>query len=176
MKEWMKNQTSNERLETAVKNGKRQWHRKQKIINKELYQETSSNEWNQNNATAPKSLQPTIPRREGILLAKARTNRYTKCQMFKKSIGESQTSTCYHCDQLEDTIEHVLNKCTLHDDPREVMKSKLQHIGKTTELLTSNEEQDIKELTRFLVAVDDRRKKMYEEKRLEKQSAEPATM
>ena len=93
------------------------------------------------------------------MLAKARTNRWVNCGYFQKLIAETKTPLCIRCN-TEDTTEHVINQCALHEHQRETMRLRLNHTGKVAKLLASRDENVIKELANFLLGADDMRKKL----------------
>ncbi len=113
-----------------------------------------------------------LPRREGILLAKARVNRWTNCKWFLRKIkaiscdsckkSRSWTTTCTVCESCTacgrtDNTAHVLNECQLHERSRTALMRKLGYAVRVTDLLTSEDKPTLKALTHFLVKVDDTR-------------------
>ena len=121
-----------------------------------------------------------LPRREGILLAKARIYRWTTCNWFLKQIGKRKCgncdkkpdkATCSSCEECEtcheiDDTGHVLDDCTIHDGPRSLMLQKIGcNTGKVTDLITSNNKEYIKVLGRYLVEVEDTRQLAEEAQR-----------
>ena len=111
-----------------------------------------------------------LPRREGILLAKARTFRWTQCNWFLTSIEQRTDPLCRTCEVVDDT-EHVLNKCTIHEGPRSIMLQRLGHCGDVSDLLISGNRTVVQELANFLVKAEDeriKRAKEEEEKAREK--------
>ena len=153
LREWMKNLASGERLKAVVEDNKDSATKD--FIRKHLANDNGPMQQRPENYNL-------LPRKQGVLLAKARTNRWTRCQAFQKSIEQSQTSICIHCKQ-EYTTEHVINECTLHEALRETMRLRLQHTGRVTQLLTSRKDREVRELAAFLAARDDERKGIDED-------------
>ena len=91
-------------------------------------------------------------------MAKLRTNNWIQCQYFQYSIEKTDNALCKTCNVLDDA-EHVINKCKIHIDPRQIMLPRLKHPGKVTELLASKEQNIIKELAKFLVEVRRQKKR-----------------
>ena len=143
----MKNLASGERLKAVVEDNKDSGTKD--FIRKHLANDNGSMQ------QRPET-NNLLPRKQGVLLAKARTNRWTRCQAFQKSIAQSHTSICTHCKQ-EDTTEHVINECILHEDLRKTIRLQLQHTGRVTQLLTSRKDREVKELAEFLTAIDNDR-------------------
>ena len=100
-----------------------------------------------------------LPRKEGVLMAKLRTNNWIQCNYFQHSIEKRDNALCTTCDVLDD-VEHVMNKCRIHTDNRQIMLLRLQHPGKVTELIAREEQNIVRELAKFLVEVSDRRKEI----------------
>jgi hypothetical protein len=116
-----------------------------------------------------------LPRREGILLAKARTYRWNNCQWFLHFIKQSPSPNCETCStrqhQPEDTIGHVLNECEKHDALRNKLILRTHHQGEISDLLTSTNKTEVEELVAFLIGVEDMRIKEAEEKEKERSLA-----
>ena len=129
-----------------------------------------------------------LPRREGILLAKVRTNQWTFCNWYLKKIGQRKCRDCVNnpmcisCEACEicgkrDDTGHVLNDCGMHDRSRYLMLKKIGYnTGKVTDLITSNEEVIIKELGRYLVAAEDTRKHAEDPKQARLKGLEDTTI
>ena len=94
---------------------------------------------------------------KGVLLAKARTNRWTESQWYLNFIKDPNTPSplCRECN-VNDTTEHIIDECMMHDAQRSILLSKLRHTGKVSDLLT--EEETVKELADFLEQIEDTRK------------------
>ncbi len=101
-----------------------------------------------------------LPRRKGVLLAKFRTLRYTNCYWYLNFIKAqyAESPLCHTC-QVADTTKHVIDHCAQHEEERESMRCRLKLRGKVSDLLSSRESEVIDELSNFLIAVDDDRKR-----------------
>ena len=100
----------------------------------------------------------SMPRRKGILLAKARTYRWTACNWylnFIKAQGIS-SSLCTTC-KVEDTVRHVIDNCKMHEDDREKTLLKIGHAGKMSDLLSSSDTKVIDLVADFLINTEDKR-------------------
>ena len=64
--------------------------------------------------------------------------------------------SCTFC-RVKDDTEHVLNSCNLHEQSRTALLKKRGYVGKVTDLLTSDDAVETKELTLFLVNAEDTR-------------------
>ena len=109
-------------------------------------------------------------------MAKLRTYKWVQCQSFQHSIQRAPSPLLKICKVLDDT-EHVINNCVIHEDDREMMLLKLNHPGRVTGLLASDEQNTIIELAKFLENISDRRKEIEKEeeaKELAKRAKEPA--
>jgi hypothetical protein len=115
-----------------------------------------------------------LPRRQGILLAKARLYRWTDCNWFLKQIRERKcgecankpnNSTCLPCELCKacnviDDTGHVLNDCKMHERSRSLMLPRLGlGIRKVTDIITSNNCEVIRELGRYLIEAEEIRRK-----------------
>ena len=108
----------------------------------------------------------SLPRGKGVLLSKARTNRWTNCSHFLHFIKKRPSQLCSICG-VKDTTEHVLNKCSMHEEGRELMMQKLcRQFERPTDLLLSKDAKTTKELADFLLEADNARTKLEEETRL----------
>ena len=97
-----------------------------------------------------------LPRRKGVLLTKARTNRWTQCYWYLNFIKapDAKSPMCKTCG-VSDTTEHVIDQCQLHEADRSLMLQRLRYSGKVSDLLSSEEKETVKELANFLVSIDD---------------------
>ena len=118
-----------------------------------------------------------LPRREGILIAKARLYIWTSCNWYLKQIGQrhcvdcvskpdySTCLTCEACDtcKVKDDMGHVLNNCKKHEESRSLTLIRIkEETAKITDLITNENATFIKELGRFLVEIDESRSKVKE--------------
>ena len=168
IKDWVKRHLSKQRLAAPLKPA--------------LLEESSTGKWiakyvSKSGTTMhprPKHYN-LLPRREGILLAKARTYRWTNCMWLLRKIekiscdscrgAKSWKSVCTVCESctfcgVKDDTEHVLNSCNLHEQSRTALLEKRGYVSKVTDLLTSDDAAETKELTLFLVEADNTRKAM----------------
>ena len=98
-----------------------------------------------------------LPRRKGVLLSKARTNRWTNCNWFLHFIKKSPSPLCSTCS-VPDTTEHVLDKCCRHERERELlMESLSRQMERPTNLLISEDKVVIDKLSDFLLSVEQSR-------------------
>jgi hypothetical protein len=162
IKGWMKDWVCNKRL-NRVANDRRAAKRgstTQSWIKQNLVDEN-------NNIAPPPKLHRHLPRRKGILLAKARTNRWTQCNWFLHFIKKKDDPLCSTC-KVSDTTEHVINNCQMHEHQRMLLTQKLQHTGRVSKLLASKDRNAIQHLADFLMQIEDERKlKEKEEKEAE---------
>jgi hypothetical protein len=107
-----------------------------------------------------------LPRRKGILLAKARTNRWTLCNWFLNTIESSEAPSplCETC-KVPDDIRHVLDNCLQHEDARESMLSRLKYTGKVSDLLAAQDYHTINEVADLLITIDNDRTERLAKKR-----------
>ena len=115
----------------------------------------------------------SLARRKGILLAKARTNRWTACNLYLKMINaiDVESSKCTICN-TEDSIRHVIDNCQMHEDDREKMLLKIGHPGKVSDLLSSTDIKVVEELADFLIKAEDERMAVRKQLRISKNSNE----
>jgi hypothetical protein len=112
-----------------------------------------------------------LPRRKGVLLAKARTNRWTQCAWYLNYIKAPNAISplCKTCGE-SDTTEHVIDQCRQHEAERSLMLQRLRHSGKVSDLLSSSNKEIVVELANLLVSIEDsriaKRKEEDEEQRL----------
>jgi len=166
IKVWVKRHLSNQRLAAPLKPA--------------LIEESTTGKWIAKYVSKSGTTmhpRPThynlLPRREGILLAKARTYRWTNCMWFLRKISRiscdlcrranSWKSACTGCESctfcgVKDDTEHVLNSCNLHEQSRSSLLGKRGYASRVTDLLTSDDAAETKDLARFLVEADDTRK------------------
>jgi hypothetical protein len=97
-----------------------------------------------------------LPRAQGVVLCRARTYKWTYCNSHMRAIREREDSLCETCN-VEDTTDHVVDHCNLHARERDLLKQKLGHYGKISELLTSRDYGIIDAVSKFLVNVQDDR-------------------
>lgn len=97
-------------------------------------------------------------------MAKARTNRWTQCNWYLNFIKKMASPLCSTCRD-DDTTEHVLDYCTLHDDPRMLLLQKLQYSGKVSTLLSSRNKNIVSSVADFLVKIEDERKRIEKEEK-----------
>ena len=99
-----------------------------------------------------------MPRRKGVILAKARTYRMTTCNWFlhwikAKGVESPECKTC----KTKDTIRHAIDNCQMHENGREKMLRKIGHLGKVSDLLSSTNIKEANEVADFLVKGEDER-------------------
>ena len=164
MKEWTKKWFSDNRhraplLESKPGSKTQSWIRKHVSLNHMMH------------------LRPTfynyLPRQEGILLSKARTNRWTSCNWYLNKIGKRlcencinkpsdlECPTCVACNtcKVKDDLGHVLNNCKRHEESRSIMLLKTGNMTiNITDLLISDSQTNIRKLGQLLVAIDESRK------------------
>ena len=111
-----------------------------------------------------------LPRRKGVLLAKARTNRWTECQSYLHFIKDQNTSSplCRVC-KVDDTTEHIIDQCLMHEAPRAVLLSRLRHSGRVSDLLS--DKVVVNEVADFLVSIEDDRKACRKEEAQKREEA-----
>ena len=156
-------QTMDKRLAAAEKNRQCTWL--QKGCTKKLKSQNHISNFMTRKDVIPKKhkLQPCG---KGVLLSKARTNRWTNCSHFLHFIKKRPSQLCSICG-AKDTTEHVLNKCSMHEEGRELMMQKLcRQFERPTDLLLSKDAKTTKELADFLLEADNARTKLEEETRL----------
>ena len=107
-----------------------------------------------NKLIEPPKQHKELPRIAGVLLSKARSNRWTSCQVFLNRIGVSKDNKCIQCKR-KDTTKHQLDECDRHMEKREILKTKLGHKYRyITEMLLTTNAKELKLLTEYLIAID----------------------
>ena len=165
IKNWMKDWASNRRRENLVKD------------KKAIKRGSVTQKWMKRCLTDKGKLIPRpkihneLPRRKGVLLAKVRTNRYTQCNWYLHFIKQRKSPLCRACT-VNDTTEHVINECQIHEDPRSLLLQNLRHSGKVSDLLNSREKIIVDELANYLIKVDDERKRRGKEEEEAEELAE----
>jgi len=135
-------------------------------------------------------IQSELPRRQGVLLAKARMNNWTSCYSYlnRIKVAEYPSPNCKCTKAGENakiqTLEHLLNHCPTNEEPREVMLSKLRRQGKIgknrriltniLDLLSSDDKEIVKQLGTFLEKADDVWNEKEEEMRKQREAAKKA--
>ena len=162
-KQWLKSHDSFGRRRRVITdiNAHKRKSQTQTYIRKYLEEDGSMN-------LRPKEMNE-LPRKTGVLLAKARTNRWVQCQEFQHRIGKAESPLCKTCKVIDST-EHVINDCKRHENTREIMLLRLKHSGKVAELLSSTDEKIILNLANFLEEIRDKRLKEENEKNSKKTS------
>jgi hypothetical protein len=151
IKAWTKSWTSNRRLRNIRKNKRA---KKRKSATRTWMCRTTSE-----GVLIPRpKFFNSMPRRKGVLLAKARTNRWTACNWYLHYIKDKHTSSplCTSCG-VKDTLQHVIDNCQLHEEHREQTLRRLGHTGKMSDLLCSSDTKAVSELAEFLVKTEDNR-------------------
>ena len=169
IKQWMKNWTSKKRLLNVERN--KYALRKGSATQKWMKKCTVDS--GQGMIPRPK-VYNQLPRRKGVLLAKARTNRWTECHWYLNFIKDPNTPSplCREC-KVSDTTEHIIDECKLHEAPRSVLLLRLRYNGNVSDLLTHQDKATVNELADFLVKIEDDRKSHRKEVQ-EKAQAEAA--
>ena len=121
---------------------------------------------NNANLRPPPKVHNSLTRNQGVLIAKARTNRWTQCNWYLQFIKQRENNKCTHCDEV-DTTEHVINFCTLHDEARKDLKNNLHHTGKVSALLVSQKKHTAEVLANFLIKIEQARKTRQKEEEQE---------
>ena len=168
MREWMKTWLSNRRLQKIRDSGAAKRNKRAT----RLWMKKSITGGTGQLLQKPKR-HNQLPRREGILMAKARVNRWTLCCWFLDFIKARKGALCLQCG-LPDTTEHVIETCELHEGPRSTLRQKLNHHGKIAELLADNDRTTVEALASFLIKADDLRKKLLSKAEELKRAEEPA--
>ena len=148
IKEWMDSWSRSVRIDRVVNN--------QKAITRG----SASQNWHTRfliNETKPPIAHKHLPRKMGILLAKARTNRWTQCNWYLKFIKKITTDVCDHCS-TPDTTEHVLDWCRFHSARRARLLDSLGSRCKVSSLLHSNKKCIVENLADFLVGIEEDRR------------------
>ena len=110
----------------------------------------------------PPSTHKKLPRKESILLSKARTNRWTQCNWYLHFIKKTNDANCYKC-LVKDTTRHVLDNCLLHEEDRQTLLLKLkQKYSRISDILCTQDESELSGLTKFLSKIEEERKQMEE--------------
>ena len=114
-----------------------------------------------------------LPRHQGVLLAKVRTYKWTKCNWYLNQIRKRTCalcvdsparSACPKCEkcsacEVKDDTRHVLNNCKLHEEARSLLLKEIEReAANITDLITSSSETIIKKLGGFLTEIEDARK------------------
>ena len=98
-----------------------------------------------------------LPRKESILLSKARMNRWTSCKRYLKRINQIKDDLCTFCINKTDTTKHQLDRCPEHEYERNQLKRKLGgKYANITEMLMTKNAQDLKLLTDYLITIDEK--------------------
>jgi hypothetical protein len=140
---------------------------------------------NKSNKMIPRpQIQNELPRRQGILMAKARINNWTSCCHYLHKIKAEEypnpNCTCKSITRRAkaETMEHLVDHCNKYDTQRELMLARLRKAGKisnlsteVTDMLTSSDKYVVDQLGKFLVEIDDEWKKGDAENK-EKKKAE----
>jgi len=95
-----------------------------------------------------------LPRRQGILIAKARTLRWTNCAWYLTLIRKKDDARCSNCP-TEETIHHIIDRCIKYEQQREKMRKVTNQWGNLSRLLISDNPMEIKAIADFLTEVDD---------------------
>ena len=106
----------------------------------------------------------SLERKKGILLSKARTNRWTQCNWYLTFIKQKKDAKCKQCG-AKDTTEHVIDKCSKHDQAREDLRRKLSHWGNISSLLASKDINVINLVANYLETIVGNRKIKEDEAR-----------
>ena len=124
IKVWTKNWISNRRMEKIMTDTTmaRRGSETQRWMKKNLADSTGQK-------MIPRlRAQNQLPRRKGVLISKARTNRWTQCNWYLHNITstERDNPNCTKCkslngDGIKDTTEHMINDCLIHDEARSRM-------------------------------------------------------
>ena len=163
IREWMKDWVRKNRLSRvatdrrAIKRGSQT----QRWINKIL---TDIN----GKIIPPPRMHRHLPRKKGVLMAKARTNRWTQCRWYLHFIKKVSSPLCTLC-KVADTTEHVLDVCALHEESREIMLQGLHHTGKVSDMLGSNHRRTVEKLAEFLERAEEKRNSIEKKEREEDQ-------
>jgi hypothetical protein len=166
IKQWMDDWASNQRMKDVVHNSRAQ--RRGSATQKWMSQCLVDGE--QQMKPRPK-IHNQLPRRKGVLLAKVRTNRWTQCNWYLHFIKQRPSPLCKECRE-NDTTEHVINKCSLHEAERSLLQQKLNYVGKISDLLSSNEKTIVETLASYLIVVEDKRKAIRKEEEKEAEERE----
>ena len=102
----------------------------------------------------PPEAHSRLSRKQGVLLAKARTNRWTQCNWYLRFIKQESSSLCQKCE-VEDTTEHAINSCSLHQDAREKLRKEIGGFnGKLSSLLKSRSWEISKKFADYLISIE----------------------
>jgi hypothetical protein len=171
IKHWMKEWTTDKRLCNVIR--KRMVNKKR--MGSAPVTQSVTQSWirrllqDSNRRMLPKpQIQYEIPRRQGALLSKVRTNNWTSCYTYlnwiKPKEYPSKNCGCAKMGSGEktQTLEHLLNHCELNEEPRELMFAKLRATGKlenlsadVLDLVTSKDKEVVKRIGIFLEEIDD---------------------
>ena len=164
VKQWTKEWATDKRMKEIIQG-------KMKSTPSETQIWIKKNLRNNNCKMIPKpKIQNELPRKQGILLTKARINSWTSCYHYQHTIRANDNPNCRTCGQPEDsviveTLEHVLDHCGMNEDSRELMLDKLRREGriglssKVSDLLVSSDRNIIKMLGSYLEEVSEKWKK-----------------
>jgi hypothetical protein len=153
IREWTKKWASNRR-QLNIKNDSKAKKRKSAT---QRWMRRKTPEGEQSLIPRPK-VYNQLPRRKGVLLTKARTNRWTECNWFLNYIKAPNVKSpmCKTCEASDNT-EHVIDCCRQHEAERSLMLQRLQYSGKVSDLLFSQDKETIEELANLLVKIEDSR-------------------
>ena len=165
VKQWMNNWASKKRHSNVIHN--KPALKKRSVTQKWMKKCTADEE--QCMIPRPK-IYNQLPRRKGVLLAKARTNRWTEGQWYLHFIKDPNTPSplCRVC-KVDDTTEHIIDQCLMHEAPRSVLLSRLRHSGRVSDLLS--DKAVVNEVANFLVSIEDDRKAYRKEEAHKREEA-----
>ena len=145
-KGWLTNHLSLQRRIETTKN------------KKALYNKSRTQSWinylTEGEPYSPNKHHHNLPRRQGILIAKARTLRWTNCEWYLTLIKKQDDARCSNCP-TEETILHIIDRCNKYEQQREIMRKATNQWGNLSRLLVSNNPMEVKAIAEFLAAVDD---------------------
>lgn len=167
IKNWMNDWTRNRRMKNAISTRTKE---SRKSVTREWMQRFLIDE--NKHITPPPKVHNQLPRKKGVLLAKARTNRWTQCNWYLNFIKQRESPKCSTCN-VSDTTEHVVDKCSLHEGPRTLLLKKLQHYGgRVSDLLSSRNKQIANAVAEFLVEIEEIRKTIWKKEEKEREEKE----
>ena len=151
-----------EQIKSQTKNYLKLQRKKRLIDNSEITQSNTKElmgETMKNEKEPPKE-HKRLPRRVGILLSRARTNRWINCKWFLNFIKVEENAACPSCGVVEDT-KHILNNCLAFENKRQQIYLKLNYkYHKISDMLYTKDPKEIKMLNNFLIDIDDERNEM----------------
>lgn len=150
------NRVTNNRYATIRKSATQEWMKRNLLDKKRTL-------------NPPPKTHSLLSRKKGVLLAKARTNRWTQCNWYLHFIKRWKTSKCSKCD-VEDTTDHTINTCSLHNKERADLRKKLQHTGPISTLLASDKDHVAESLADFLIKIQEVRKNRNSEEELQEET------